>query len=338
MAPHRRRPGPGVAGDASGLVTCMLHQALKLQRLPQDAWLQTAAEPSWQWHEALLDLQQRSLASANEAVIEMEMLWGSAHSILDRLRERRTCEDINEALVLRSKLSRQAELWEQRYDALRRLPRTPKTDNAYDAGMDVRRMVLGVLLRVNLGRADALPDETAWDAFHADYAKMIYVAESGLRTTAAAPRKTDDKPVFRMFLLKALQLICKVCRHPMLRRRAVKAMEIILLDMYSVMKRVKLTTEQLGHLNLGLSIVYKVIALEEGAWKECRETPGCVRGSFVCNRHRVYDIQTDESMMPILTLRTVGDVLAGAPGQTSPALVGLAKIWCVSPEERELSM
>lgn len=61
---------------------------------------------------------------------------------------------------------------------------------------------------------------------------------------------------------------------------------------------------------------HEIIDIEESAAGQCKEGPQCVRGTFVCNMHRVAAVHAKEAgaKPSQLTCFIIGDVLHRRPG------------------------
>lgn len=300
-------------------MTYVLLQVLKIQRVPRDAMLRTpsVADPKIEWSEALDDLQQRPLRSSAEAAVELEMLWASVQAVMDTLNCSRTAANLHDAHLRRRGLRSQADAWDERYAALQSLPGIPKSDPASRAALGVRRTLIGILLTVHLGEPDTIWEETNWDAFHDDFVRAVEIAE-----TVAPVKPTDDPalktPRFMPCLMKSMLFVAKVCRQPAIRRQGLEALRATIDRARGVMTP-GMTAVQISRLDPGLPVVFQMMALEEAAAATCAEAPRCMPGEYVCRMHRVSAISVAGRGRGArtVTLLTVGDLLANAPGYVS---------------------
>lgn len=261
------------------------------------------------WGEELAFLAGRPFVSITDVYAELEMLWATARAIVGMLPLHPTAEQLRIAHTKRAELRSIFRFWKERYAAFEvASPVVFKTlDECIHGALTMRRTLVGVLLEVDLGSPGDCLDDTCWDVFDTEFAEAVAVAQRAQvlpppREPAAGSKTPSENP-FATLLWKCLHFITSVCRNSRIRHNALETLQSWL---YSNWVQ--------GH--TPRSIMGELIALEEGAWRTCTVRPGCVKGEFICNEHRIVRIDARQAAPKLTerTLRTVGDLLHGRPG------------------------
>ncbi|KAF1735773.1 hypothetical protein CRV24_004700 [Beauveria bassiana] len=306
------------SGPMSTLATQILYYFVKGERLMHESQLVTPEKPLDTWYEAISWLQKYPIASAIRAYVELEMIWSSVRSILERRPLKPTSSDVSSATNARSVLGRQFAAWEARFDTL--LSSTVAITSRRRAALGARRILLKVLLRLDLTRFTALWDETCWDEFHSEFSDALDLLVWGLAGEDHHGSKSQDQDVhaFSPLHWNSLNFIARVCREPLLRHRAASLLDASLRAVVRTLLPAKPTEDAApagGPLHSPL-VVHHIINLEEEAYAECcSEQQKCTHGQFICNMHRVARVQAvGLSANAEYTLHTVGDILENKPG------------------------
>lgn len=263
-----------------------------------------SSKPAWHWDEALSSLQKRQIGSPADACLELEMLWIGLQAILQNLPFRPNAEQLRNANSARLSFYQRFKNWVTRFHHLSSAQNSSTTDNGRIAILQVRQILVGVLLRVDMANL-----ETSWDDFHEEFTRATLLIEQLL------DQNTQDSglPAFTPMLLKALHFMARVCRNPVLRR---KMITILGVQHRKALSTVHKTAKHPSY----TQIIDAIVTVEESAWTEkelCHCLPECVPGEFICNNHRVaeVDFKFRPNSLDELTLRTVGDVSNNLPGQ-----------------------
>ncbi|XWX01384.1 hypothetical protein V2A60_009411 [Cordyceps javanica] len=297
----------------STLAVQVLYYFIKVERIMYESKSQTLQIPPQTWHEAIACLRGQPLTSAIRAYVELELFYSSARAILDCLPARPSSVEIASARASFSVLEQHFADWETRYDALTLsaviLDPLPLTT------LGVRRLLLNALLKLDIDRSVDCWDETCWDDVHIYFSKSLDLLDAFLC------REDDDDAAgqeaqfhkLRPLLWNSLNFIARVCRAPLLRRKATSLLQASLRD--AVRGIPAAPASYVPRADAHPPLINYIIALEEGAHAVCGEPQKCVRGQFVCNIHRVATVHTNrEKSDPVFILRTVGDMLDGREG------------------------
>lgn len=315
------------SGPTPTLATQILYYFIKGERMFYESQLETPAKPLDTWDEAIAWLQKYPLTSAIRAYIELEMIWSSVRSIIESLPFNPTGADIASASTRRTALGLHFAVWESRYHVL--LSSAAKPDPQRRMALNTRRILLGVLLRLDLTRCTPLWDETCWDEFHTEYSKVVDIVAGGLaeieRIRAGA--RAQNTRWFTPLLWNALNFVARACREPQLRHRAASLLHSALVTVIRIVPpTVASDAATPSESPDSLLVVTGIMAMEEGAHGECHERKKCRRGEFVCNMHRVARVHAARSGAKTrFTARTVGDILNNRSGQNID--VGQALAW-----------
>lgn len=284
----------------SSIVAQTVLQTLELQRVITDVQIYTGQKVLWQWRDAISDLQGYPMKSMLQASIETEMLWGSLHAVLDELPFRPTEQQIKSALATRTLLQQQSDSWDERYCEFSQLQRLPDADLPGSPALEVRGLLINILLKVQLVGGGMYRDETAWDEFDNDFARIVSLSEK--MTHQSDINLPQGQSRFFSFT-KSLLFVTKACREPSTRRRACRVLLV------AIQKGLLATGQKSNALAASpdgpvFAIINNMIALEEGASGTCQEAAGCVPGRFVCGMHRIASVRFTAQSRELALLTT----------------------------------
>lgn len=209
----------------STLVTQILLNGLKSEGMRRESQFLMPVRPAKGWHEAVACLQNRAIGSGVEAYVEIQMIWSSAQAALDGMPVQPSGLDIDSAYRERSALQRNFAAWEMRYETF--LSLGCNISRLHLAVIEARRVLLSILLRINLSRFSGLWDETCWDEFEASFRRALLLIESILALN------DQQKRYFTPLLWNCLNFIARVCRKPIVRRRAASLLQASLREAFS---------------------------------------------------------------------------------------------------------
>ncbi|KAJ3499180.1 hypothetical protein NLG97_g527 [Lecanicillium saksenae] len=186
----------------------------KMGRYLYQSLLTTGHSP-WQWEKGLTALQDQPIISYTDACLELEMIWTGARAVIEDLPVQPKMKQMERAYGLQVKFRDSLDMWNSKFDALRRLAHTPGTDQIRLTVLLVRKILVSILVNVDIGRL-----ETSWDDYYKDFERATLLAESVLMT--GGTDRDKRKTIFTPMLAKSLHFMARVCRHPRLRRQIVK--------------------------------------------------------------------------------------------------------------------
>ncbi|KAJ3493283.1 hypothetical protein NLG97_g4825 [Lecanicillium saksenae] len=313
------------SGPSSTLATHLLYYFVKGERMMQESALETRQEPLDTWYEAISWLQRHPLTSAVRAYVELEMIWSSVRSILERLPFKPTTADVASAIKTRSILGRKFAVWEARFDALP--SSTVMVTSRGRAVLSARCNLLKISLRLDLSKFTGLWDEICGDEFFPEFSDTLDLLLLGLAEDDGSRSQSQDAHAFSPLHWNALNFIARVCREPLLRCRAASLLGASLRAM--VRSKLPATAEEtsIGGKSNSPLLADRIIELEEGAYTDCCSKPQkCRRGQYICNMHRVARVQLVRlAVNATYTLYTVEDILNGGPGRTIQ--LGRVAVW-----------
>ncbi|KAJ6781506.1 hypothetical protein PWT90_08092 [Aphanocladium album] len=312
-------------GPAALYASYVILQNIKVEpifREVREVRIRGRTRPTTDWTTALIDVQQRPCLSLTDIYMELEMMWATLRGIVTQMPLWPTSDELRRAELKRDTVKSCLARWDARYGALEKAD-APRQIRALHAtiqrALAVRRIMVGVLLKISIGTAGVCWDDTCWDVCEADFRRALAVAEDApschypptgdeqvqqeQQQRAAGP-SAKPRP-YSALLWKCLHTIACVCRHPTIRRDAAA---ILQRQLYNIGP-----TDPQPH-----SLWGEILALEEAAWKTCSV---CVRDEYVCNQHRVVRIVARQLTAGLTEKRllTVGDLLHGKAG--SPFII-----------------
>lgn len=304
-----RRWQPWLSDSASPIPsTFILLMFLKYERYKENSTLITCQKP-WLWNEALLSLQSRPLLTCTDASAELEMLSMGLQSTFPTFLNIWT--DANAVAMSHATLATFRQIfvsWSERLDAFKVSGRLRNEDRGPLSVLEIRRIVVGVMLQVDITRL-----ETCWDDFEGEFNKALLLAERLLSDTTM--------PAFTPTLSQLLHWMAKTCRNPKLRRRMVSLTEA----QYKKFPGPRHPSVKIRR--SPFAVINAIISTEEVAWSYIKDgyspgecgcsEQGCIDGEYVCNSHRVTQVHL-KGGNPLggeLTLQTVGDIMRNQAGQ-----------------------
>ncbi|KAK3191592.1 hypothetical protein K4F52_002407 [Lecanicillium sp. MT-2017a] len=194
-----RRWQPWLSDSASPIPsTFILLMFLKYERYKENSTLITCQKP-WLWNEALLSLQSRPLLTCTDASAELEMLSMGLQSTFPTFLNIWT--DANAVAMSHATLATFRQIfisWSERLDAFKVSGRLRNEDRGPLSVLEIRRIVVGVMLQVDITRL-----ETCWDDFEGEFNKALLLAERLLSDTTM--------PAFTPTLSQLLHWMAKTC-------------------------------------------------------------------------------------------------------------------------------
>ncbi|KAJ3472768.1 hypothetical protein NLG97_g10729 [Lecanicillium saksenae] len=311
-------------GPAAGYASYVILQNIKVEpifREVRDTQTKSLKQPVTNWVGALMDVQRRPCLSLTDAYMELEMMWATLRGIVTRLPLWPTNDELRNAEFNRDRINFCLEKWDKRYAALQADDPASQLHTLHPSiqrALAVRRTMVRVLLKINIGSPEGCWDDTCWDACEAGFRRAVALADEApschypptgdeqvqqeQQQLAAGP-SAKPRP-YSALLWKCLHTIACVCRNPTTRRAAAT---ILQRQLYN-----KTPQDHQRH-----SLMGEIMAFEEGAWKTCRT---CVRDEFVCKEHRVVRIVARQLTADFTEKRllTMGDLLHGRPGYAFP--------------------
>ncbi|KAK2593392.1 hypothetical protein QQS21_008923 [Conoideocrella luteorostrata] len=270
-----------------------------------------ASSWAWQWEHAVFSVQKRPFISLSDAHLEIEMIWIGARSLVKRMPLKPNQAEVNFLEEKRMGLCVYTQNWAMRLGAFQASHHISESDNARISILKVRKILLDVLLSVDVNQF-----EICWDAFQPQFERAILLVEALLHKHegdhTAKPEHVEPYSLLPI-LTNSLHYICRVCRCPSLRRRAI-----------ALLKEQQRTERIFGVLGGLVQITQSaemMMHLEERAWVLGRNTQDdnleciCLAGKYICSNHRVFELNIDHSRR-VFSIRTVGDIVQNRPAQT----------------------
>ncbi|KAF1739532.1 putative transcriptional regulatory protein [Beauveria bassiana] len=270
------------------------------------------------WQHALEWLVHRPITSLIRAYLEVELVWTTLQETLHNLPLRPSKKDVGAASRKLSSM--------RSYTAAVTKKTMPIVESAATGNvihgtiLNVRFVLIDAILKIDLARFKSGWDETLWDEHEPAFRTVVDMLKTALEE-AGDPRGWDPTQVqFAPALARALNFVARVCREPVLRRRAANLLRVALVGVARI--NVDLGSPEVNEETYSYLLVDDLIKLEEQAWHDA-DTPGnctkgapCILDKFICNEHRVAKVQARPKGpgWNEFTFITVGDVRFGSPG------------------------
>ncbi len=281
----------------------LLFYFLKLETMEQGYSLVSCKKP-WHWNKALSFLQGLPFSSCADASLELELISMGLHAVFPTVADiQRDVDALCVANAARGTLRNNFEVWTERFDRFRRSVYTSEGDGDALCILEIRGILVGVMLEVDLTRL-----ELSWDDFEGMFERALSLAER--------PPRHRDMPSFKPMLLKSLHWMAKICRKPTLRRKIIATLDTEFENQPAFVKMLPSRANPSY-----TAVIDAVVAVEEAAWSRIQDgqrphdcgcsIEACVVGEYICNNHRITHIQRLGSQF---TFQTVGDTVNGRPG------------------------
>lgn len=306
---------------ASAPETVLPTTALLLFFVQLDAHCQddSSAAHAWQWGPALLSLQDKPFVTLSDACLELEMMWIGVRGFFNAMPLCLVASSQRDCVHNRRHMIRKYfENWVAKFHKFRHSQvYTTRDDEGLISTLDARHIILGILLSVDIHNR-----EICWDAFERQFERAISSIETlfeigDAQSTKSWRRGEGGSVSYTPSLTKLLHHVAKICRHPVLRRRAIS----LLRRQRQIDNR---STEEID-ITFFTQSAEAIVSLEESEWHARSDQPKpqeciCIPGRFICNGHRVFDCHINHTAFDQreLVFRTVNDVIHNRTSRSIP--------------------